>query len=335
MWSKSRSISKQMAIATVFAPLIFCLSASSLFAHGESIRGGVGSINAIGAEILEQRALGIRWDGRRYTTFSDRQMADYKKDGEDVHQHKSEDAFFLSLGFPILKNIDINLQLQYNNFKGFKDNGDDFANNCFANAAPSFPSSCISPTADSPGVGDMLVTGRYRFYKSEKGQLASLFGVILPTGTITNKTDNGEIIGTHNQPGYGGVTFQGGLAFTGHVSEDIALDTDLVYRFSTQGAKQFRTGNSLQFDLAVSYGHHHKIIPVLEINAIFFDQDIENDEIKENSGGDVVYVSPGVKINISHVQNVYASYSYPAYQKLGGISNNEKGRFSVGWGVGF
>ncbi|HEB72721.1 MAG TPA: transporter [Nitrospirae bacterium] len=335
MRSKRKSISKQMAIAAAFTMSLLCLSASNLFAHGESIRGGIGSINAIGAAILEQRTMDLRWDGRRYTTFSNRKMADFKKNGEDVHQHKSEDSYFLSLGFPIFKNMDINLQLQYNDFKGFKDNGDDFANACFASAAPDFPSSCVSPTSDSPGLGDMLVTGRYRFYKTEKSQFASIFGVILPSGTITNRTDNGEIIGTHNQPGYGGVTFQGGLAYTGHISEGIALDTDLIYRFSTQGAKQFRTGNSTQFDLAISYGHHLKIVPVLEINAIFFDQDIENDKIKKNSGGDVVYISPGVKVNISHAQNVYANYSYPAYQKLGGISNDEKGRFSIGWGMAF
>ncbi len=328
-----------LSLSVVYISLITG-SISSAHAHGESIRGsGAGSINTVGASILTDKVISLRWDARRYETFSDQQLVDFKAQGEDVHMHSSEDAYFLSLGFPVTENTDINLMLQYNNFKGFKDNGDETANACFdpgnTGTATNLSTACISPTAESPGFGDMLVTGRYRFYNDGDNQWASVFGVILPTGKITNRTDAGEIIGTHNQPGSGAITFQGGLAYSGHFSEAFAVNADVIYRFGTEGAKQFRSGNSWQFDVATSYGHHSRVVPVVELNGIFFDQDIENDKVKKNSGGDVVYLSPGINFKINQNQSVYANVSYPVYQKLTGISNDEKYRWSLGWSSRF
>jgi len=339
--SKYNSLKKTALLSAVTASLMVG-GISSAFAHGESIRGGgSGSINAVGAAILEDTVVGLRWDARRYETFTDQQLIDFRAAGEDVHMHSSEDAYFLTFGFPVSEDMDINLMLQYNNFKGFKDNGDANASKCFA-ATPAVKgnpgsANCISSTAESPGIGDMLVTGRYRFFNDGDSQWASVFGVILPTGKITNRTDvnkgtgESEIIGTHNQPGSGAITFQGGVAFSGHLTEKVAIDADVIYRFGTQGAKQFRSGNSWQFDAAASFAHHSSIVPVIELNAIFADQDIENDEIKKNSGGDVIYLSPGINFNINDRQGVYANVSFPVYQELTGISNDEKYRWSLGW----
>ena len=324
-------------LAGTILSILASMTAQQVWAHGESIRGGgSGSINAVGAAILEEPVLGLRWDARRYETFTNQQMVNFKALGEDVHQHESEDAFFLSYGFPVNEDMDLNIMIQYNNFKGFKDNGDDNANACFdpggTGSATNLSPSCISPTNSSPGFGDTLITGRYRFFNDGDNQWATIAGVILPTGKITNRTDGGEIIGTHNQPGSGAITFQGGLGYSGHLfGETIAMDADLIFRFGTQGAKQFRSGNSWQFDVATSYQGLGKVIPVIELNGIFFDRDIENDEIKKNSGGDVIYLSPGFGFKINEKQGIYANFSYPIMQELSGISNDEKFRWSFGW----
>jgi len=115
----------------------------------------------------------------------------------------------------------------------------------------------------------------------------------------------------------------------------VAIDANVIYRFATEGAKEFRSGNSWQVDVAASFAHHSSIIPVIELNGIFFDQDIESDEVKNNSGGDVIYLSPGISFKINDKQGVYANVSYPIYQELTGISNDEKYRWSMGWGSSF
>jgi len=204
---------KSLPASLLAVAILFLLlgGISFAYAHGESIRGGGGgSINTVGAAILEEKVVGLRWDARRYETYTDQQLVDFREQGEDVHMHSSENAYFLSFGFPVNDDIDISFMFQYNNFKGFKDNGDANANACFdpgsTGSATNLNTSCISNTKDSPGIGDMLVTGRYRFFNDGDNQWASVFGVILPTGKITNKTDDGEILGTHNQPGSGAIT---------------------------------------------------------------------------------------------------------------------------------
>ncbi len=325
-------------LVTILA-LVF--SSGAVFAHGESIRGGGGgSINAVGATILKEKVIGLRWDARRYDVFTDAEMVQFKRDREDVHMHSAEDAYFLSFGFPVSDNMDISILTQYNNFKKFKDNGDDFANNCFAEAnlqndADSELAKCLSPTDDSPGLGDTLVTGRYRFYRSHDHQIASIFGIIVPTGKITNLTDNGEIIGTHNQPGSGAVTFQGGLGYNGHLHQlsKIDITANVIFRANTQGAKQFRSGNSMQADLAFSHVFGD-FIPMIEFNYIKFLKDLENDEVKKNSGGQSLAISPGMAYSVTKKLGVYANYSF-IFNDLGGISNDESYRFSLGVSYAF
>lgn len=330
------------ALGVFLAGLGMAGISAEAFAHGESIRGGgAGSINTIGAQIRTNPGIGVRWDQRNYEQFSDQQMLGFRNEGEDVHMHSKENAVFLSFGFPINNDIDITILTQWNQFKGFVDNGDEYATACFRLNNNGLPTqnaqnpNCLSRTTTSQGLGDTLVLGRYRFYDQNDHQLAAVFGAILPTGTTRRRTNNGDIIGTHNQPGSGAITMQGGLAYTANLTSEVALDADIIARFPTLGAKQFRSGRSIQADAAISYNHDGFLVPVLEVNAISNESDIENDEVKKNSGGTVVYLSPGITMHLKDKGSVYASVMYPVYQKLGGISNDEKWRFSLGWGYSF
>lgn len=336
MHFEKKTLVKAAAMAVGGVSLL--LSQTAVFAHGESLRGGgAGSINAVGASILENFTIGLRMDGRRYETFSRQEMVAFRQQDEDVHAHSEENAYFLSLGMPISEDLDLGVMIQYNQFKGFRDNGDGQATACFAMPGNAANPDCVSETDDSRGWGDTLITARYRFYNDGENQWAGVFGLIVPTGKITNKTDKNlgtgqdEILGTHNQPGSGAYTVQGGIAFSGHLSEKIAVDADALYRVNGPGANNFRAGNSFQFDVAAAYGHHSRVFPVLELNGIFFKKDNEENEPKTNSGGDVIYISPGININLTDNQGIYGNVSYPIYQELGGISNDEKYRFSLGW----
>ncbi len=337
---KNKSLVKSAVMAA--GGLTLLMSQSAVFAHGESVRGGgSGSVNSSGAAILEDVVIGVRWDARRYDLFSDQEMVDFRAEGEDVHQHSEEDAYFFSLGLPVTEDFDLTIMTQFNNFQGFKDNGDGQASACFAMPGNATNPNCISETDESPGWGDTLIMGRYRFYNDGKHQLAGIFGILMPTGKISNKTDKNrvtggdEIIGTHNQPGSGAWTMQSGLAYSGHLADKIAVDADAILRVNGPGANNFRGGNSWQADLAVSYNHHARITPVIELNAIFFKKDNENNEPKTNSGGDVVYLSPGINVQVTHSVTAYGNYSYPIYQELAGTSNDEDYRFSLGIAYAF
>jgi hypothetical protein len=291
--------------------------------HGESVRGigGVG-INTTGGEIVRGFGLSTRYDLRQYSLFSDRELAAWQELGENVHQHAREQTLLLGFSAAWGERWDLTLLLQANRFSDFTDNGDAYA----------LETGELSRTDVSQGLGDMLAVGRVRLVARKDHHLAAIGGLKLPTGNVRQRTNNGEIVGTHNQPSSGSVDFQLGLAYTAHLADRIGITADAIARINTQGAKQFRSGNSVQADLAIGYRPHAVFVPSIELNAIFQQQDIEGDEVKRNSGIASVFVTPAVRVRVRR-HALSAGVSYPLWQKFPGISNDELVRVSVGYGV--
>ena len=65
-----------------------------------------------------------------------------------------------------------------------------------------------------------------------------------------------------------------------------------------------------------------------------FLKDLENDEVKKNSGGQSFAISPGMSYSVAKNFGIYANYSF-IFNELGGISNDEKYRFSLGVSYAF
>lgn len=306
--------------AALFAP---ALVPGSAHGHGESVRGigGVG-INTTGGEIVRGFGVSARYDLRQYSLFSDRELAAWQRQGENVHQHAREQTLLLGFSAAWRERWDLTLLLQANRFSDFTDNGDGYA----------LETGKLSRTDVSQGLGDMLVVGRVRLLARKDHHLAAIGGLKLPTGNVRQRTNHGEIVGTHNQPGSGSVDFQLGLAYTAHLADRIGITADAIARINTQGANQFRSGNSIQADLAIGYRPHAVFVPSIELNAIFQQQDIERDEVKRNSGIASVFVTPAARVRIGR-HALSAGFSYPLWQKFRGISNDEAFRVSVGYGV--
>lgn len=297
----------------------------AVWAHGESARGSGGStLNAIGAETSAGLSWSLRYDRRAYEQFTDQQLLDFRRlQGQDVHQHAREQSLFLGLSWGFHEDADLSFLLPFNRFTRFKDNSDDFA----------IANDTISVTDVSQGLGDLLVLGRYRFWRGGDAQLAAIAGIKLPTGDIRQRTNAGDIVGTHNQPGSGSVDFQLGLAYTTHLfQEAVGLTADVLTRINTQGAGEFRSGNSAQADLSLSFMPHERLVPIVELNFITQERDIERDQIKQNSGVTSLFLAFGAKWSIVDAHTVFAVASLPLWQDLPGIQNKERDRLGVGYG---
>jgi hypothetical protein len=295
--------------------------------HGEPIRGiGAATINTVGAEISSGIGVGIRYDRRAYKQFSNAQLLQFQQAGEDVHQHAVEETIFLGASFGITPNIDLSVQLPLGRFSNFKDNSDAFA----------LASNSISVTDVSQGVGDLLVMGRYRFFQREDQNIAAIAGIKLPSGNTRQRTNAGEIVGTHNQPGSGSTDFIFGLGYSAHFFKDfIGISADALARINTDGANEFRSGNSVLLNLALSYQPHNRLVPILEFNFITQDRDNENNAVKRNSGVTSLFITLGTRLRITENSSILAAFAFPAIQNLPGIQNKEAYRVNVGWSYGF
>ena len=297
------------------------------WAHGEPVRGiGAATINTVGAEISSGVGVGIRYDRRAYKLFTDAELLQFQQAGEDVHQHAVEETIFLGASFGITPNIDLSVQLPLGRFSNFKDNSDSFA----------LANNTISATDVSQGVGDLLVMGRYRFFQREDQNIAAIAGIKLPSGNTRQRTNAGDIVGTHNQPGSGSTDFIFGFGYSAHYFSDmIGVSADALARINTDGANEFRSGNSVLLNLALSYQPHNRLVPILEFNFITQDRDNENSAVKRNSGVTSLFITLGSRLKITENNSVLAAFAFPAIQNLPGIQNKEAYRINVGWSYGF
>lgn len=290
-------------------------------AHGESARGvgGVG-VNTTGGEVTSGSAIYARYDLRSYSLFSDDELRRYQAGGENVHQHRREHTVFLGSTFDIAPRWDLTILLQGNRFDGFTDNGDSYA---LANKT-------LSRTTTSQGIGDLLLLARYQLVDASGHHIALINGLKLPTGDIRQRTNEGNIVGTHNQPGSGSVDLQIGAGYTTHPTRELLLSADAIVRINSEGAGSFRSGNSLQADVAAGFRLASFLVPSVELNAFFQERDIEQDAVKKNSGVYSLFVTPAVRVTVG-AHSLFVAGSAPLLQTFPGLSNPERFRGSVGY----
>ena len=305
--------------------ILLPLQAAAHGAHGAT--GGVSSGASIitsGAQISQGTSLSVQYERRDYKLMDEQRLLDLQGI-EDVHQHSRGEALYLSATIGLAQDWDMSFSLPYVRFSGFADNGD-----AYAQANPG----TLSRTDTAKGVGDLNIQTRYRFWQQGDHQVAALMGLKLPSGNIRQKTNQGDILGAHNQPGSGSVDFQLGVAYSSFYQDIAAISADVIGRINTEGAGAFRAGNSLQADLALSFLPRSIIVPFIEFNLLYMDRDIENNAIKKNSGLSSLSLTPGVFVRIGKQQTVYGAISYPLWEELPGIQSEGKYRLLLGYGIG-
>ncbi|MBN8616652.1 MAG: transporter [Deltaproteobacteria bacterium] len=293
---------------------------SSVHAHGETVRGGgAGGINTVGA-IVTPGILsgGLRLEVRQFDAFSEEMLLGYALEGEDVHQHAQELSGTLTASYALDASWCLNAALQVNAFRDFRE------------ATLDGPGVARVVRDDlSGGIGDLLLLTRVRPWHDDSHHVAILAGLKLPTGSTRETDDEGARQGAHNQPGSGSIDFQLGLAYS-LVVDWFEIDADVVGHVRTEGAMSYQAGNMLQADVALS-ATVWQLTLVAELNFLVAERDVERDEVLRNSGITTLYASPGVVARLTSEHVLFASFSYPIYQDLPGIQNNELFRANLGY----
>jgi hypothetical protein len=218
---------------------------------------------------------------------------------------------------------------------------------------------------DTAGVGDLTLFGQYRFYGQNTGLQASLLtGIKTPTGETGERDDQGELFEAEFQPGSGSWDPMLGLALSqaqgpwsvaGNVLYTIATDgtqhTDLGDRFHYNGAVTYRLvgrDTETSHNVAMDHSHHghshrhdHTLSPtgfvidaVLELNGEWKAKQTISGATDPNSGGNVVYLSPGMRI-ASNRWSGFATVGIPIINDLNGLQSEPTYRLFGGILVGF
>jgi hypothetical protein len=204
-------------------------------------------------------------------------------------------------------------------------------------------------------------------------EAAALFGARLPTGR-TNVIDAiGQRFETEFQPGSGALDALVGLALTQRFGA-WSFDANVLYAAAGDGAQRTDLGDRLQYNAAVSYrlvgaapvpamstapvhartpphghgrGHKHSqdeasakpkpqwiVDLALELNGEWHDKQVVAGVVDPNSGGNTVYLSPGLRIGYGSGSG-FASVGVPVVNHMNGLQSKPNYRVLTGLAAAF
>ncbi len=262
----------------------------------------------------------LRAEYIRYDEFSDRRLAD-----SELHSVDALLSTSLGLAWGATDNLTLGVRIpfiqRYNAREAdhhvYEHGDDEHAH-----------TDRIVDLGDPDGLGDATLFGQYRFFQSADARthVAALFGVKVPTGDTRERAARyrdfpRDRLDAGSQPGSGSWDGLLGVAATRFVGA-LSYDVSLLYSFADTGAQHTNLGDSFSYNAAVSYrlGGDRPATPynlvqthawdlILEVNGEWRDQETEeaggddghgDDHDEEgghanNHGGNLVYLSPGVR----------------------------------------
>jgi hypothetical protein len=201
----------------------------------------------------------------------------------------------------------------------------------------------VHELGDSAGLGDLSLTGYWRFWDNGDGGAAALsFGSFLPTGSTDEVDAEGDRFATEHQPGSGAWRPFVGAIYS-HNMNRLGLHANARYTWATEGAQQTELGDRLDYGLALSYRltkaaeephhhhhgdaaqpHHHHEEPaaplqwdlLLELSGEYQrPQRIAG--VTEGHDEHILFLAPGLRVSGNGGWTVAASVGFPVYQDIG------------------
>ncbi len=189
------------------------------------------------------------------------------------------------------------------------------------------------------GLGDVAFLGRLKLYVGH--DIASTFilsvqgGLKLPTGRTDGRDSKDELLDAHIQLGTGSTDILAGMSGFAAIGR-FAFIGNILGSLTGAGANGHQFGNSLNYDGTARY----RIWPDDYDNPQFFltlglsgelrGHERQDGFVDPNSGGNVVYASPGVQVFLTPAFTIEFSYQQAVYHNLYGQQLGEDYRLMSG-----
>lgn len=185
-----------------------------------------------------------------------------------------------------------------------------------------FSSGTWEPSTSSwNALGDARLLGRYALTEAKTYSL--LAGLKLPTGGTTHNFDSGPAAGglvdRGLQPGTGTWDVLLGLNQNGKITDKLGWFAQQMWQKPIEQHNFFSEGQKLNGSVGLRYAVDEVFTPQFQINAQNRWRDRGLNADIPNSGGQVVYASPGLSVNVVENTAVYGFVQIPVYQRVGGL----------------
>lgn len=196
-----------------------------------------------------------------------------------------------------------------------------------------------SVTGNEFGLADASLLLRYNVVEAHNTETTSILsirvGVKLPTGRTSGKDSEGNLLDPHVQLGTGSTDALLGLS--GFLTlQRVAFIANLLGAITTPGANGHEFGNILNYDVSVRYRLYpseygdNQLFATFGVFGELRGREVQDGVPIASSGGNVVYMTPGVQLFLMPSITVEASYHIPVVHALNGLQLGEDYRIMAG-----
>jgi hypothetical protein len=198
----------------------------------------------------------------------------------------------------------------------------------------------ILETWDYSGLGDLELVGFRSFTSGDERRYFVSAGVKMPTGDTSVPNETGAQPEPAARPGTGSWDFMAGLGTewlfaapgSGDLERTIPLRLSVTGKWNGYGTEDYRVGPEAQFHLASEYPISTRFALLGQANfRVRGKDDVAASGVEEqDTGGSVLYLSPGVRVAVSPGASIYGLVQLPAYQRVNGIQVVSEANLYVG-----
>ncbi len=197
----------------------------------------------------------------------------------------------------------------------------------------------VVETFEASALGDIWVVGRYRIAAEDSGGIGIKAGMKLATGRKDVANDQGTVPGEVSlQPGNGSTDLiVGGFWQRGAHGDAMSYFAQAMLQTSVRHLNEYKPGNQLNLDAGLRYALGRSTSALLQLNY----QDNARDSgvaapadasgvAGTSTGGEFLYLSPGVSFAVVPGTNLYGLLQLPLYQYVNGEQLTASRSFTVG-----
>jgi outer membrane putative beta-barrel porin/alpha-amylase len=191
-------------------------------------------------------------------------------------------------------------------------------------------------------LGDVRVMARRRLSTTEDKQAPAVgtsgvnFGLKLPTGKSDVRNSDGELAERSLQPGSGTTDAVLGAYYSQHLPlRSLSWFVQGLAQLPLNTHDEYRPGNRFNFDMGVRRELGDRLGLLLQVNALYRGRDRGAQAEPEDTGGQFVFLSPGLSYAFSPRVQVYGFVQLPLYQYVNGVQLVASHAIAVGLNVRF
>jgi hypothetical protein len=290
-----------------FLLAIFILGSTPIAAACDTCACTLARCNIKAGEERKEWFLDLTVEQQNWDKMDARGAHNLHHEGHHVHNKTHEEFYHFTLGVNPVEDVTLLTQLPYVTRESIEIH--DHAR--------------LGAKEQSEGIGDLSITGVYRWFKNAQDFLGPVLGIKIPTGGTRETNSTGVRFEPELQPGSGSTDYKMGAAFQKEMSW-ATLHGNVLYTVKTKGAQDFEFGDAfssylfLDRSVGPKDGYFHTKVG-LDMNLQIEEKQTDDGVEMADSGGVTLLLGPALNVKAGDAVSIFGNFLMPVYQDLGGL----------------